>query len=60
MGNFSAKFKDPEGNQVTDNLDFFEDFDSGLQNQITSRTFSELPDNVRNKVIHALEFRNRI
>ena len=57
MGNFTVRFKDSEGNILIESLDFFQPFDSELQNQIGSKPFSDLSDHLKTKIIHGLEFR---
>ena len=54
-GNLSVRFRDEEGNLVTDSLvDLFNSLDSGQLNQLRSGRFADLPVQLRTTVLHAL------
>ena len=57
MGNYTIRFKDNEGNILVDSLDFFQPFDSEVQNELGAKPFSGLSEHIRTKIIHGLEFR---
>lgn len=59
MGNFVARFKDAEGNDLTDNLEeVLNSLDTEMQNKLASgASFDQLPATLRARICHALEFR---